>query len=215
MDLRYSRTLTLFGEEDFQKLNSAKILILGVGGVGSFALDCLYRSGIQNITIVDFDKFEISNQNRQIGSENIGESKVFTLSKIYPNITPIETKIDKIWIDEFDFEGFDIVIDAIDDIEAKVQIAKKTHKKLLSSMGSAKKINPSKIEINSIWKTYGDKFAKRVRDKLKKEKFSKNFTVIFSPEEPKCKELGSFVGVTGSFGLMLCSLAIEKILKIK
>ena len=212
MDLRYARCETLFGEENFIKLQNAKILILGVGGVGSFALDCLYRSGVNDIIIVDFDTFEITNQNRQIGSENIGESKVLTLAKTYPKITPIEKKIDREWVENFNFEPFDIVIDAIDDIDAKVAIAKKTYPKLLSSMGSAKKIDTTKIEVCSIWKTHGDKFAKKFRDKLKKERFNKNFKVVFSAEEPKCKELGSFVGVTGSFGLSLCSLTIDKIL---
>lgn len=212
MDLRYSRCETLFGEENFKKLQTAKVLILGVGGVGGFALDCLYRSGINNITIVDFDTFEITNQNRQIGSENIGKVKVFTLAEIYPKINPIHIKIDKDFVDNFNFEPFDVVVDAIDDIDAKVAIAKKTYPKLLSSMGSAKKIDTSKIEVTSIWKTHGDKFAKKFRDKLKKERFNKNFKVVFSPEEPKCKELGSFVGVTGSFGLSLCSLTINKIL---
>lgn len=213
MDLRYSRCVTLFGDENFQKLQSAKVLILGVGGVGSFALDCLYRSGVTQITIVDYDKFEITNQNRQIGSENLDEPKVHALKKIYPKVTPIDTKIDIEWVENFDFEEFNIVIDAIDDIDAKVAIAKRCYKKLFSSTGSAKKLDPSKIEVASIWKTYGDKFAKRFRDKLKKDRFSKNFKAVFSPEEPKCKELGSFVGVTGSFGLMLCSLTIDEILK--
>ncbi|WP_281950467.1 ThiF family adenylyltransferase [Nitrosophilus kaiyonis] len=206
--MRFERCRTLFGK-DFERLQNAKILILGVGGVGSFCLDCLYRSGVLNITIVDYDVYEITNQNRQIGSEHIGEKKVEVLKKLYPNIKAIEVKIDQNWVENFDFEPFDIVIDAIDDINAKVAIAKKCSNKLISSMGSAKKCDPTLIKSASIWKTYGDAFAKKFRYELKKAGFKGDFLAVFSPEEAKCKDLGSFVGVTGSFGLVLCSEAIK------
>lgn len=209
---RFTRSRIIFGEDGFQKLQNSTVLILGVGGVGSFVLDSLYRSGIGNITIVDFDKFDITNQNRQIGSENVGETKVYALKKIYENIEAIEQKIDKEWIDRFDFDRFDVVIDAIDDIDAKVEIAKKCYKKLFSSTGSAKKFDPTKIEVASIWKCYGDKFAKKFKENLKKSRFNGNFKVVFSAEEIKCKELGSFSAVTGSFGLTLASLTVRKIL---
>ena len=81
------------------------------------------------------------------------------------------------------------------------------------SVGSAKRYDSSKIEVASIWKTHGDRLAKKIRTELKKSKFDRNFTVVFSPEEDKCKDKGSFVGVTGSFGLMICSEVIKKILK--
>ncbi len=190
-------------------MKNAKVLILGAGGVGSFVLDCLYRSGITDITIVDYDRYEITNQNRQIGSEAVGEKKVDVLQKRYEGIKKIDAKIDNDWVERFDFSPFDIVIDAIDDIEAKVAIAKKVGDKLLSSMGSAKKCDPTQIRYGSIWKTYGDKFAKKFRDALKKAGYAGDFPVVFSPEPAHCKELGSFVGVTGAFGLALCAKAIE------
>jgi len=94
MDLRFQRCELLFGAEDFAKIQKAKILILGVGGVGSYALDCLYRSGVSDITIIDYDRFDETNQNRQIGSEAVGELKVEVLKKLYPTITPINQKMD-------------------------------------------------------------------------------------------------------------------------
>ncbi len=210
--MRFDRVKLLF-KDDFEKFKNAKILLLGVGGVGSFCLDCLYRSGVQDITIVDFDRYDITNQNRQIGSENIGEVKVEVLKRLYPGINAIEAKIDEEWVDSFDFSKYDLVLDAIDDIKAKIAIAKKAYPKLISSTGSARKCDPTKIEVASIWKTYGDPFAKKIRYELKKAGFKGDYQAIFSPEEPRCKEKGSFVGVTGSFGLTLCSYAIKRVLK--
>jgi len=209
---RYSRVEQLF-QKDFNKIQNSKIIIIGVGGVGGYVLDCLYRTGVTDITIVDFDSFDITNQNRQIGSENIGKNKVETLLKLYPEIKIINKKISVEWVEEFNFDDFDIVVDAIDDIKPKIALIKKTYKKIISSMGSAKRIDPTKIEVASIWKSYGDAFARKVRNELKKDRFNKNFMVIFSSEEIKTKEKGSFVGVTASFGLIICSKTIEKIIK--
>ncbi len=210
--MRFQRCKLLF-KEDFEKITKAKVLILGVGGVGGFCLDCLYRTGVKDITIVDYDTFDITNQNRLIGSEKIGEKKVKHLQTLYPSIKAIDAKITKEWCEKFDFEKFDIVIDAIDDINAKVEIAKKAHKKLISSMGSAKKTDPTKIEFASIWDTKIDPMAKKFRNLLKKEGFREDFITVFSTQKAKCKELGSFVAVTGAFGLALCSIAIEQIIK--
>ena len=212
--MRYSRCRTLFGEDAFTKLQKAKVLILGVGGVGSYALDCLYRSGVQNITIVDYDTYDESNLNRQLGAEgNIGDSKVDTLAKLYPGITPLEQKMDLAWLEEFDFEPYDLIIDAADTTKVKIELAKKVHKKLIMSLGSAKRLDFSKIEVSTIFKTHGDALARKIRNELKKVKFNKNFTVVFSPEETKCKEKGSFVAVTGAFGLAICSEAIKRLMK--
>lgn len=212
--MKHSRCKSLF-QEDFETLQNSKILILGVGGVGGFALDCLYRTGITDITIVDFDTFEISNQNRQIGSDAVGKIKVDHLKTLYPKIDAINTKIDLNWVETFDFEPYDLILDAIDDIKPKIEIIKKHYKKLISTTGSAKRIDPMKIEYINIFKTYNDPFAKKIRDGLKKEKFNKNFKVIFSSENPQCKEMGSFEAVTGSFGLTMCSIAVKKLLHKK
>ncbi|RLA83525.1 MAG: tRNA threonylcarbamoyladenosine dehydratase [Epsilonproteobacteria bacterium] len=212
--MKFNRCKQLFGD-NFSKLQQSKIIILGVGGVGGHALDCLYRSGITEITIVDYDYFEETNQNRQIGSEAIGKIKVESLKELYPKIIAINKKIDLKWVEEFDMSQYDLILDAIDDIKPKIQIIKKYYKKLISTTGSAKRIDPMKIEYINIFKTYNDPFAKKIREELKKERFSKNFKVIFSSELPICKEMGSFIGVTGSFGLAMCSVSIQKLLSEK
>lgn len=209
-DDRYDRCRKLFGD-NFLKLQNAKVIILGVGGVGSYALDALYRSGVGHITVVDFDTFDVTNQNRQIGSEHVGEKKVDVFSKLYPGIEAIDIKITKEWIETFDFSDYDLILDAFDDIVPKVTLIQKEYKKLISSGGSAKRINPLKIEYISIWKTYNDPFVRKIRDSLKRNGFKREFKIIFSSEEPLCKELGSFAGVTGSFGLVMASLAIGRI----
>ncbi|HIP11709.1 MAG TPA: tRNA threonylcarbamoyladenosine dehydratase [Arcobacter sp.] len=209
--MKHERCKSLFGE-DFSKLQNANIIILGVGGVGGHALDCLYRSGVENITIVDFDNYDESNQNRQIGSENIGAVKVEHLQSLYPNIKTINTRIDVQWVKENDLSSYDLILDAIDDIYPKIELIKKYYKKLISTSGSAKRIDPTKIEYISIWKTYNDPFIRKIRNYLKKDNFKAKFKVIFSGENPQCKDKGSFVGVTGSFGLAMCSIAINKIL---
>ena len=211
---RYDRCKKLFGD-DFSKLRNAKVIILGVGGVGSYALDALYRSGVCHITVVDCDSFDVTNQNRQIGSENVGEQKVDVFARLYQGIEAINIKITKEWIENFDFSSYDLILDAFDDIVPKVALIQKEYKKLISSGGSAKRINPLKIEYISIWKTYNDPFVRKIRDNLKKNGFKREFKIIFSSEEPRCKELGSFVGVTGSFGLVMASLAIQRIVELK
>ena len=210
--MKFDRVKKLLGK-DFDKISNAKIIILGVGGVGGYALDCLYRSGVTDITIVDFDTFDTTNQNRQIGSLAVGISKVTHLKTLYPKINIINQKIDLAWIDSFDMDKFDLILDAIDDIKPKIELIRRYYKKLISTSGSAKRLDPTKIEYIDIFKTYNDPFVRKIREELKKIKFNKKFKVIFSSEEVKCKEMGSFVGVTGAFGLTMCSVAIEKLSK--
>ncbi len=210
--MRFDRCRTLFGD-DFLKLQNAKVLIIGVGGVGSYALDCLYRSGLHHITIVDYDIYDITNQNRQIGSDAVGAYKTDRLCELYPSIKTINSQVDIAWVKEFDFEPFDIVIDACDTTKVKIELAKKVYKKLIMSVGSAKRFDASKIKVDSIWRSYGDALASKIRRELKKEKFDRNFKVVFSDEDAKCKNKGSCVAVTGAFGLTICSETIKKILK--
>ena len=210
--MKYQRCQLLF-RDDLTTLQQAKVILFGVGGVGSFCLDALIRTGICDVTIVDFDAYDETNQNRQIGSDLVGAIKVERLRELYPTVTPIHVKVTPQWIENFDFDPYDVVLDAIDDIPAKVALALKCHKKLISATGSAKRIDPTKIEVATIWKTQGDALAKKFRDELKKKRFSKNFRVIFSQEQVLCTEKGSFVGVTGAFGLTLCAEAIKKILE--
>ncbi len=206
--------IQLILKDDFAKLQDAKILLLGVGGVGSFCLDCMIRSGISDITIVDFDTYDVSNQNRQMWSElHEGEVKVQALKKHYPDLKTLNVRIDEAWVESFDFSPYDLVLDAIDDTKAKLALAKKCHKKLISSFGSAKRLDPTKVQVGDIWKTHGDRFGSKIRYELRKSGFKKKYTVIFSSEEAKVKEKGSFMGVTATFGLTMCAEAIKKIIK--
>jgi len=205
--MRFDRCKKLF--KNFDEITKLNVLICGIGGVGGYALDCLYRSGIQNITAIDFDTFEITNQNRQIGSEYLGEKKTEVFKKLYPNIKTIDTKITPKWVEEFDFSEFDVVIDAIDDIEAKIALIKKIYPKLISSMGAAKRIDPTKIKIDSIWNSTNDPFAKIIRNRLKKDNFKGDFKVVFSTETPIKCDMGSFIAVTGTFGFVICSFVIN------
>jgi len=214
MDIRFQRVEQLLGD-DFLKLRDAKVLLLGVGGVGGFCLDCLYRSGISDITIVDFDNFDETNQNRQLWSEiHLGANKVKSLKKHYPDIITINKKVNEKWVEEFDFSEFDVILDAIDDRLAKLALAQKCYKKLISSFGSAKRLDPTYIKVDDIWKSYGDKFGSKIRGELRKRGFNKKYKVIFSDEEIAASQKGSFMGVTASFGLTMCSETI-KMLKMK
>jgi len=211
--MQYDRTIKLFGQESFDQFKDVKLILLGVGGVGSFALDALYNTGIKNITIVDFDTYEESNTNRQLGSVgNIGRVKVEALKERYPEVTAIHAKVTPEWIDNFDFSEYNYILDAIDDVKPKVHLIKRYYTKVITTSGAAKRIDPSKIEYKSIWDTYNDPFIKKIRTQLKEEGFKRKFKVIFSSEDPKCIEKGSFEGVTGSFGLMMASVVMKKLL---
>ncbi len=208
---KFSRTKELLGD-DFEALHQSKVLLLGVGGVGGYCLDALQRSGIEDVSIVDFDAYELSNQNRQIGSEHVGKVKVDILHQMYPKATPFRQKVDADWVEEKNFSSYDLVIDAIDDMKAKTALALKVvgqEVSFISSMGGAKKLDPTRIKYESIWNTKGDALARVFRQSLRKAGFKGDFEVVYSDEEPKCQGLGSFVGVTGSFGLALASLAIK------
>ena len=200
--MRFDRCKKLF--KNFEELQKLNILICGVGGVGGYALDCLYRSGVKNITIIDYDTFDITNQNRQIGSEFVGKKKIEVLASLYEEVTPIDLKLSKNNISSLNLDKYDVIIDAIDEIEVKIELIKTAYPKIISSMGAAKRVDPTKIRIDSIWKTNTDPFAKKIRDRLKKENFKKDFKVVYSIEKPIKSEMGSFVGVTGAFGFAIC-----------
>lgn len=206
---RYTRIRDLIPTR-FDALQNVKILLLGVGGVGGVCLECLHRSGVRDITVVDFDTFDVTNQNRQLGSENVGVSKVKYFSDKF-NLTAIEAKIDASWTQTFDFRPYDVVIDAIDDMQAKVAVAKRCSRKLISATGSARKFDPTAIQVASIWKTTNDPLARKFRYELKKSGFEGDFLCVYSTENAD-KNIGSFMGVTGAFGLTLCSLVVQKVI---
>lgn len=214
MQDRYTRVKWLVGDENFAKFKSTKILLCGLGGVGGFCADALFRSGFCDITVIDADSFELTNQNRQLHSENIGEKKAFVYERIY-DFKAVVARIDEDFLKEFKLDNFDVIIDAIDDIKAKVALAKAVNLQeqiFVSSMGGARRIDSSRIKIAPIFKTHTDAFARKVRYELKKANFKGSFDVVFSDESAKCVNLGSFMGVTASFGLALSSLVLQKVL---
>jgi len=208
---RFTRCKMLFGDK-FSNIQNLKIIILGVGGVGSHALDCLYRSGVEDITIVDFDTFDITNQNRQIGAQNIDKLKVEVLKELYPGIKIRNQRVTKQWVIDNDLSSYDFILDAIDDIYPKIELIKKYYKTIITTSGSAKRIDPTKIKYESIWETFNDPFIKIIRKTLKKDGFNKKLKIVFSTEAPISTEKGSYIGVTAGFGLAMCSFAINKAL---
>ncbi|EAK3283031.1 tRNA threonylcarbamoyladenosine dehydratase [Campylobacter upsaliensis] len=212
--MRYTRVKWLVGDENYEKISRTRVLIFGLGGVGGICTDALFRTGFTKLTLIDADSFEITNQNRQIHSEHIGENKAEVFAKIY-KVKGVVAKVDEEFLSTFDLSKFDLIIDAIDDIPAKVALANKIDFKkqiFISSTGGARKLDPTLIKTTSIFKTYGDALAKKFRYELRKSGFKGDFDVVFSNEEAKCKNLGSFMGVTASFGLALASLALKKVL---
>ena len=211
--MKHERIKQLLGD-DFKRIQNAKILLLGVGGVGGFCLDCLVRSGIADITIVDYDTYDESNQNRQMWSElHEGELKVEALKKHYPSIKIINVKVEEPWVHEFDFSEYDVVLDAIDNTRAKLALAQACYRKLISSFGSAKRLDPTKVQVADIWKSAGDPLGKKIRRELTRRRFKSKYKVVFSSEEAVVTDFNkaSFVGVTATFGLTMCAEAIKKI----
>lgn len=219
-----SRTKLLL-QEDFFKLNNKKIVVIGIGGVGSIIPISLVRTGIKNITIIDKDKVDQSNLNRQI-AYNINDIGKFKVDALYSHLYEIQDdiKITKIPanIDEnFDFgvlDKADYVIDCIDDINAKVLIAKETFKRsipLISSLGMGNRVDPSKVEITKLNKTTNDPLAKKFRYLLRKENIDlSKINVAFSSETPiiKDKIISSVVFVPNSAGLNIASFVIRRII---
>lgn len=214
-EFRFTRVKWLIGEELFDKIATLKVLVFGLGGVGGFCVDALYRTGFKDFTFIDGDSFEATNLNRQLHSEHIGQAKAEVFSQIYGG-KGIVKRVDSAFLREFSLQEFDIIIDAIDDIPAKVAIVGlvDTQKQIfVSATGGARKLDATKIAIAPLCKTHGDALAKKFRYELKKAGLKADFEVVFSDEKPICKELGSFMGVTGAFGLALASLVLRKVMK--
>ena len=188
------RTELLVKEEGIERLQSANILIVGLGGVGSFAAEFLVRSGIGNLTIVDGDTVDITNINRQLLALNstIGKNKTDVVAERILDINP-EINLKK--INEFlepermeeilTQEKFDYVLDCIDSLSPKLALiitCKRKKIKLVSAMGAGGKTDPSKVMVRDISKTNNCFLAKQIRKKLKKEQIHKGFRCVFSTE---------------------------------
>ena len=188
------RTELLIKEEGIEKLQNTNILIVGLGGVGSFAAEFLVRSGIGNLTIVDGDTVDITNINRQLPALNstIGKNKTDVVAERILDINP-EINLKK--INEFlepermeeilTQEKFDYVLDCIDSLSPKLALiitCKRKKIKLVSAMGAGGKTDPSKVMVRDISKTNNCFLAKQIRKKLKKEQIHKGFRCVFSTE---------------------------------
>jgi len=230
----FERLVLLTGEQGLEKLKNTKVLVFGVGGVGSWAAEALVRSGIGNIGIIDNDIICASNVNRQIEATSltINQPKASAMKKRLLEINPdLEvTAWDELFCKEnankFNIQNADYVIDAIDTLPHKLDLIETVcgaNAKLFSSMGMALRFDPSLIKTASIWKTQQCSLARLVRQGLRKNGFKGDFTVVYSSEEPfktraqvypgLKRANGSIVTVTASAGLLLASLIINDIIK--
>ena len=188
------RTRTVLGDEAVERLKKANVIIFGVGGVGGYALEALVRGGVGNITVVDSDTVALSNLNRQIiaTQEVLGRKKAEVAKERALSINPEAhiTAIVAFYSEEnknaFDLSLYDYVIDAIDTVSAKITLiaeAKKAGVKIISSMGTGNKLDPTRFKVSDISKTHTDPLARVVRTRLKKLGIT-SLKTVFSDEEP-------------------------------
>lgn len=256
MNIIFNRLMRLTGEESFNKLQNTNVIVFGVGGVGSWCCESLVRSGIVNLTIVDSDIVCITNINRQLQAttKSVGQVKVEALKIRLLDINP-EAKInaiEKLYTEDtrsdFDLNSYDYVIDAIDSLGCKIELidhALSCDTTLFSSFGAASKVDPTRVQVEQIWKTYGCPLGRLVRSGLKKRRISKKFLCVFSdevlpvhevsdcptidcdcPKKECCGEInlehsikkqinGSITHITGIFGFTLAGLVIQDVMNVK
>lgn len=193
------RTELLLGEENLERLQRTKVLIFGLGGVGSWCAEALVRSGVRNLTIVDSDRVCVTNCNRQLmaTSKTLGQVKVEVLKERLLEINPdanIEA-LQKIYeaetADSFHMEEYDFIIDAIDSLTEKADLILRAtslpkHITFISSMGAALRIDPFMVRKAEFWNVKGDPLARAIRNKFKKQKTfpKRKFQCVYSEEQP-------------------------------
>lgn len=234
----FVREIMLVGEDAFNKLKNAKVLVFGVGGVGGYVCEALARSGIGSLTLVDHDKVSISNINRQIIAlhSTIGQYKVDVMKKRILDIHPnCNVEVMKMFYlpeneQEFNFNEYDYIIDCIDTITAKLHIIEKAHElhvPIISSMGAGNRLDPTKIKVCDLFDTSYDALAKVMRRELKKRKIYKckvvcstelaiKPQVIGEKEENDHKRStpGSSAFVPSCFGLVIASEVIKDLMSV-
>lgn len=191
----FNRARLLIGDTGMTRLEEAKVIIFGVGGVGSWCAEALVRSGICHLTIVDSDRVCITNVNRQMmaTSKTIGMVKVEALKERLLEINPgarinaIQEIYSKETAENFDLNSYDYVIDAIDSLKDKAQLilnATRSKSKFYSSMGAALKIDPTRVKVAEFWQVKGCPLARALRQKFKKNKEfpAKKFLCVYSDE---------------------------------
>ena len=216
------------------RIAEKRVIIFGVGGVGSWCAESLVRSGIRKLTIVDSDCVSVTNINRQLmaTTKTVGQVKVDALKErlltINPSaeITALQQVFNADSASQFGLEEYDYIIDAIDSLKDKallILLACQTKAKLFSSMGAALKLDPTRIKTAEFWKVTGDPLARALRNRFKRDKqFPKRkFQCVFSDEllenkapiDPDDRGNGSIVHITGIFGMMLAGLVVQDAVK--
>ena len=237
----FNRTKRLVGDEILENIFQKRVILFGVGGVGSWCAESLVRSGIQNLTIVDSDNVSITNVNRQLmaTTKTVGQVKVEVLKnrllEINPhaNIVALQDIYEEANTDKFQLDTFDYIIDAIDSLENKMQLlwhATRTKATVYSSMGAALKMDPTRIKVAEFWKVAGCPLARALRDKFKRKKLklAKKVQCVYSdellenlggipendsaPDEfHKVAYNGTMAHATAIFGLTLAGLVMQDI----
>lgn len=230
----FCRLELLLGDDAMSRISEKRVIIFGVGGVGSWCAESLVRSGIRKLTIVDSDRVSVTNINRQLmaTTKTVGEVKVDTLKERLLTINPSAdiTALQQVFTTEtaesFGLDSYDYIIDAIDSLKDKallILLACQTKAKFFSSMGAALKLDSTRIKIAEFWKVTGDPLARALRNHFKREKvFPKHkFQCVYSDEllenkkdiDPDDKGNGSIVHITAIFGFMLAGLVVQDAIK--
>ena len=216
----FTRTIQLVGEEGFAALQRARVILFGVGGVGGWCAETLLRTGIRHLTLVDFDKVDTTNLNRQIvaTAANIGQNKVQEMQKRLLQICPeadiqiIDRQYNSETADSFDLAQYDIVIDAIDMVDCKALLlynATAAGCHVYSSMGAGRKLNPQNIRTAEFWKVQGCPLARALRTKMKKTGLLPKSKIQCVYSEEISGDQGTIAPVVGVFGMTLAAMVIE------
>ena len=227
MKEQLERTIGLLGEESVDKLNKATILLCGLGGVGGTALEALARTGVSHFIIMDFDKVAPSNLNRQIlyTQKDIGKMKVDAAKERVLSINKdaivdaIDEKVDISLKKKLHNKTIDFIIDAIDDVPAKVELAKFACENgipYISSLGMANRMDSTKIQITRLDKTTMDPLAKKLRYEFKQAGIdTKNIVVAYSHEQPikDGAKLNSIMMPPSASGLAIAGYVIQELIK--
>ena len=232
MEDYFSRSEALLGPEAMEALRNKRVLIVGVGGVGSWCAEALVRTGLMHLTIMDGDVIQASNVNRQLPAlrETIGQPKVLVLCERLKTINP-EAEIRAVY-DFYEKDGktdsetdlhletYDYIIDAIDSVAAKTDLILCASRvrgcKVFSSMGAALRFDPTQVRVAELMDVKGDALAKAVRARMKRlNKYpNKKIRCVYSLEQAqRCEERGSLMQVTAVFGCTLTSLVVEEMRK--
>ena len=227
--MKFNRLENLIGSFSLEKLKESTVLVVGLGGVGGYVVEALTRSSIGNLILADYDKVDITNFNRQIiaVNDNIGKYKVECFKERIEsineecNVISYNLRIDNENIKDIFNTKIDFVVDAVDDVRAKVSIINfclKHNVDFISSMGTGNRLDPSKLTIMTLDKTYNDPLARIMRSKFEKN-VQKRIAVCTSTELPlKVKDktvIGSNAFVPSSAGLLIASYIVRKINETK